>query len=70
MSEVTRILEAIDQRDGHAADELLPLIYKELRQLAAQKLAQERAEFRVVVHQQDVHNRYVPCPPDFGRKAL
>jgi len=43
MSEVTRILSAIEQGDAHAADRLLPLVYDELRQLAAQKLAQEKA---------------------------
>jgi RNA polymerase sigma factor (TIGR02999 family) len=42
MSEVTRILHAIEQGDGHAAEQLLPLVYQELRQLAAQKLAQEK----------------------------
>jgi RNA polymerase sigma factor (TIGR02999 family) len=41
MSEVTRILSAIDQGDPHAADQLLPLVYDELRKLAAQKLAHE-----------------------------
>ena len=42
MSEVTRILSAIGQGDAHAAAQLLPLVYDELRQLAAQKLARER----------------------------
>ena len=42
MSDVTRILSAIEQGDAHAADELLPLVYDELRKLAAQKLAQEQ----------------------------
>jgi RNA polymerase sigma factor (TIGR02999 family) len=42
MSEVTRILSAIEQGDAHAAEQLLPLVYDELRQLAAQRLAQER----------------------------
>src|SRR5262245_61568861 len=42
MSEVTRILSAIDQGDPHAAEQLLPLVYTELRQLAAQRLAQEK----------------------------
>ena len=42
MSEVTQILSAIEQGDPHAAAQLLPLVYEELRQLAAQKLAQER----------------------------
>jgi RNA polymerase sigma factor (TIGR02999 family) len=41
MSEVTRILAAVEQGDPHAAGELLPLVYDELRQLAARKLAQE-----------------------------
>jgi RNA polymerase sigma factor (TIGR02999 family) len=42
MSDVTRILTAIDQGDPHAAEQLLPLVYDELRKLAAQKLAQEK----------------------------
>jgi RNA polymerase sigma factor (TIGR02999 family) len=41
MSEVTRILSALEQGDSHAAEQLLPLVYDELRQLAAQKLARE-----------------------------
>ena len=41
MTEVTRILNAIDAGDPHAAAQLLPLVYDELRQLAAQRLAQE-----------------------------
>jgi ECF sigma factor len=40
MSEVTRILSAMEQGDPHAADELLPLVYDELRKLAARKMAQ------------------------------
>jgi RNA polymerase sigma factor (TIGR02999 family) len=42
MTDVTRILSAIEQGDPHAAGQLLPLVYDELRQLAAQKLAQEK----------------------------
>jgi RNA polymerase sigma factor (TIGR02999 family) len=42
MTDVTHILNAIDQGDPHAAEQLLPLVYDELRQLAAQKLAQEK----------------------------
>jgi hypothetical protein len=42
MSAVTRILSATEQGDPHAAAQLLPLVYDELRQLAAQKLAQEK----------------------------
>jgi RNA polymerase sigma factor (TIGR02999 family) len=42
MSEVTRILSAIEHGEPHAAAQLLPLVYDELRKLAAQKLAQEK----------------------------
>src|SRR3954447_22435767 len=42
MNEVTRILSAMEQGDPHAAEHLLPLVYDELRQLAARKLAQEQ----------------------------
>jgi len=42
MSDVTRILTAIEQGNARAADELLPLVYEELRRLAAQKMLQER----------------------------
>lgn len=42
MSDVTRILNAIEQGDERATDKLLPLVYEELRLLAAQKLSQER----------------------------
>ncbi len=41
MSEVTHILSAIEQGDPHAAEQLMPLVYQELRALAAQRLAQE-----------------------------
>lgn len=41
MSEVTRILSAIEQGDHYAAEQLLPLVYDELRKLAARKMAQE-----------------------------
>lgn len=42
MSNVTNILSAIEQGDGEAAERLLPLIYDELRKLAAAKMAQEK----------------------------
>jgi RNA polymerase sigma factor (TIGR02999 family) len=42
MSEVTRILSQIDSGDPQAAEQLLPLVYDELRKLAAAKLAQEK----------------------------
>jgi hypothetical protein len=42
MNDVTRILSAIEQGDPSAAEQLLPLVYEELRKLAAHKMAQER----------------------------
>jgi len=42
MSDVTRILNAIEGGDNQAADELLPLVYEELRRLAAQQMSRER----------------------------
>ncbi len=42
MTDVTQILNAIEQGDPSAAEQLLPLIYDELRKLAAQKMAQEK----------------------------
>ena len=42
MSEVTRILSAIERGDARAAEQLLPLVYEELRALAAQRLAHEK----------------------------
>jgi RNA polymerase sigma factor (TIGR02999 family) len=42
MDAITHVLNAIDQGDPHAAEQLLPLVYDELRKLAAQRLAQEK----------------------------
>jgi RNA polymerase sigma factor (TIGR02999 family) len=42
MSHITNVLSAIEQGDPHAAEQLLPLVYDELRRLAAAKLAQEK----------------------------
>jgi RNA polymerase sigma factor (TIGR02999 family) len=42
MGDVTQILSAIERGDPHAAEQLLPLVYDELRQLAARRLAQEK----------------------------
>ena len=42
MNNVTQLLSAIEQGDPHAAGQLLPLVYDELRKLAAQRLAQEK----------------------------
>jgi RNA polymerase sigma factor (TIGR02999 family) len=43
MNEVTRILSAVEQGDPQAAEQLLPLVYNELRRLAAQRMAQEKS---------------------------
>jgi DNA-directed RNA polymerase specialized sigma24 family protein len=42
MTEVTRILSAIEQGDPRAAEQLLPLVYDELRKLAVRRLAREK----------------------------
>jgi len=42
MSDVTRILSAIEQGDPHAAEQLLPLVYEELRKLAGERMAHEQ----------------------------
>jgi RNA polymerase sigma factor (TIGR02999 family) len=42
MIEVTRILSAVEQGEPHAAEQLLPLVYRELRKLAVEKMAQEK----------------------------
>ena len=44
MSDVTRILSAIEHGDVNAADKLLPLVYEELRKLAAHRMANEAAD--------------------------
>jgi RNA polymerase sigma factor (TIGR02999 family) len=44
MSDVTRLLDAIDQGDPTALSQLLPIVYQELRQLARSRMAQERPE--------------------------
>jgi RNA polymerase sigma factor (TIGR02999 family) len=64
MSDVTRILSAIEQGDQRAARQLLPLVYGELRKLAAQRLAQERPgqtlEATALVH--EAYLRLVASP--------
>jgi RNA polymerase sigma factor (TIGR02999 family) len=59
MSDVTRILTAMDLGDPAAAEELLPLVYAELRNLAAQKLARERPgqtlQATALVHEAYLH---------------
>jgi RNA polymerase sigma factor (TIGR02999 family) len=66
MSEVTRILSAMEQGDPKAAEQLLPLVYDELRKLAAQKLAQEKPgqtlDATALVH--EAYLRLIPVGPD------
>ncbi len=58
MKDVTQVLSAIEQGDPHAAEQLLPLVYDELRKLAAQQLAQERPgqtlQATALVHEADL----------------
>jgi RNA polymerase sigma factor (TIGR02999 family) len=64
MSDVTHVLSAIEQGDAHAAERLLPLVYDELRKLAAAKLAQEKPgqtlEATALVH--EAYLRLVASP--------
>jgi RNA polymerase sigma factor (TIGR02999 family) len=66
MSDVTRILSAIEQGDPQAAERLLPLVYDELRKLAAAKLAQEKPgqtlQATALVH--EAYLRLVGAEPD------
>jgi RNA polymerase sigma factor (TIGR02999 family) len=66
MSEVTRILSAIEQGDPKASEQLLPLVYEELRQLAAWKLARESPgqtlQATALVH--EAYLRLVGSPSD------
>ncbi|CAN5409929.1 ECF-type sigma factor [soil metagenome] len=63
MQDVTRILSAIERGDPHASEQLLPLVYDELRKLAAQKLAREKPghtlEATALVH--EAYLRLVAC---------
>ena len=55
MIEVTRILSAIEQGDPKASEQVLPLVYDELRRLAVEKMAQEKPgqtlQARALVHE-------------------
>lgn len=66
MNEVTRILHQMEQGDPHAAGQLLPLVYDQLRRLATHKLAQERAgqtlQATALVH--EAYLRLVGHDPD------
>src|SRR5262245_48767718 len=65
MSEVTRILSAIEAGESKAAEQLLPLVYNELRQLAAAQLAREKPgqtlDATALVH--EAYLRLVPATP-------
>jgi RNA polymerase sigma factor (sigma-70 family) len=78
MADVTHILSAIEQGDPRAAEQLLPLVYDELRKLAAQKLAQEKPgqtlEATALVHEAYVRlvttpskSSHAHAPPPGGR---
>ena len=73
MSEVTRILSAIEQGDPSAAAQLLPLVYDELRQLAAQKLAHEKPgqtlQATALVHEAYLRLVASPGPASPGRQS-
>src|SRR4051794_10390148 len=66
MSDVTQILSAIEQGDPHAAGQLWPLVYDELRRLAAQKLAQEQPG-QTLQPTALVHEAYLRLVGDDGR---
>jgi RNA polymerase sigma factor (TIGR02999 family) len=65
MDDVTRLLNAIESGDAHATDQLLPLVYDELRRLAARKLAREKPgqtlQPTALVH--EAYLRLVASPP-------
>src|SRR6266571_5862686 len=65
MSDVTRVLSAIEAGDPHAAEHLLPLVYDELRKLAAQKLAQEKPG-QTLQATALVHEAYLRLVPSGG----
>jgi RNA polymerase sigma factor (TIGR02999 family) len=71
MGELTRILTAIDNGDPHAADQLLPLVYDELRKLAAQKLHHEKPgqtlQATALVH--EAYLRLVDTPQSFNTRG-
>jgi RNA polymerase sigma factor (TIGR02999 family) len=71
MTQVTHLLEAAESGDPRAADELLPLVYDELRKLASQKLAQEKPgqtlQATALVH--EAYLRLVPLAPGKSPRA-
>jgi RNA polymerase sigma factor (TIGR02999 family) len=73
MNEFTRILSAIEQGELHAAEQLLPLVYAELRQLAAHKLAEEppgqTLQATALVHEAYVRLVDVKEPPAWDSRG-
>jgi RNA polymerase sigma factor (sigma-70 family) len=71
MHDVTLILSSIEQGDPRAAEQLLPLVYEELRKLAAQRLAQEKPgqtlQATALVH--EAYIRLVASSANSGRKS-
>src|SRR5262245_23294206 len=67
MNEVTNILSAVREGDPHAAGRLLPLVYEELRRLAAQQLARERSA-QTLQPTALVHEAYVRLVASPGRE--
>ncbi|MFC1765298.1 sigma-70 family RNA polymerase sigma factor [Planctomycetota bacterium] len=71
MSDVTRILNAIDQGDAKASNDLLPLVYEELRMLAAQRLSDEQPgqtlQATALVHEAYIRLVGDECPSWNGR---
>jgi len=59
MSDVTQILGQIEDGDGQAAEKLLPLVYDELRKLAAAKMAGERPPGQTLQATALVHEAYI-----------
>src|SRR5438874_850104 len=68
MTDVSHILSAIEQGDPQAAEQLLPLVYDELRQLAAQRLAQEKPGHTLQATAL-VHEAYLRLVASPGREA-
>jgi RNA polymerase sigma factor (TIGR02999 family) len=68
MNDVTRILSAIEQGDPRAANQLLPLVYDELRKLAAQRLTHERPgqTFQATALVHEAYLRLVGSEPEAG----
>lgn len=69
MSDVTRILSAIEQGDPKASEQLLPLVYEELRKLASQRLAQEKPG-QTLQATALVHEAYLRMMGPRGREKL